>query len=150
VRSGDLDAMAVDHARAAAHDRRAGAFEKLAVHGVEPRDLDAAVGLQRLPVERGRVADAPAEARRFLEALVVVRGEAVELLRNATDVDASAAERGVLRDGDARAALRRQPAQAHAAAAGADDEEVEVAGGAHRVAATLISAPSATARRRGR
>jgi len=62
---------------------------------------------------------------RFLEALGVVGGEAVQLLRDAAEVDAGAAERGVLGDRDTRAALRCHARGPHAAAAGADDEEVE-------------------------
>src|SRR6185295_7726358 len=106
ARARDLDLAASGDPRTTAHDRRAGALDELAIDVVQARDLDAAVGLERLPVERRRFADAPAEARRFVEALVVVRGEAVQLLRDAADVDASAAERGVLGDGDACAALR--------------------------------------------
>jgi len=138
--AGDLDLVRADDARATAQQDRARARQKVAVDVVEAADLDAPVCLQRLPVER-RSADAPAEAVRFLEALGVVGGEAVQLLRNATDVDAGAAERAVFGDRDARAALRRHARSANAAAAGADDEEVEERV-AHSFASTLTSAPS--------
>ena len=120
----DLDLMRADDARASAQDRDPGADEQLAVDAVQARDLLGAVGLQRRPVE-GRPGNAPAEAVRFLEALGVVGGEAVELLRDAAEVDAGAAERGVFGDGDTRAAHGGHARGADAAAARADDEEIE-------------------------
>jgi hypothetical protein len=71
-------------------------------------------------------ATVPAEAVRFLERIGVVGREAVQLLRDAAEVDAGAAERGVLRHGDLDAALRRKTRRAHPAAAGTDDEKVEI------------------------
>src|SRR4029079_1508434 len=117
----DLDLLGPDHARTAAHQRDAGAGQDLSIDRVEAADLDATSRLQRLPVER-RGSDAPAEAVRFLEALRVMRGEAVQLLGDAAEVDAGAAERSVFGDRAPRAALRRHPRRPHAAAAGADDE----------------------------
>jgi hypothetical protein len=131
----DLDLVRTDDARTAAHQHGARAGHELAVDAVEAADLDAAVRLQRLPVER-RGADAPAEAVRLLEAFGVVGREAVQLLRDAAEVHARPAERRVLGDGDARAALRRHARGANAAAAGADDEEVE-GRVAHSVASTI-------------
>ena len=49
-----------------------------------------------------------------------------DLLRHAADVDAGAAERALLADGDLRAVGGRAARARDAAAAGADDEVVEV------------------------
>ena len=118
----DLDLVGADDARPPADQLDAGARQELAVDGIEAADLGAPVRLQRLPVE-ARGADAPAEAVRFLEAFGVVGGEAVQLLRDAADVDAGAAERRIFRDRDLDAALRGQTRGPHPAAAGTDDEE---------------------------
>ena len=136
----DLDFVRADELGPAADHGRSGAFEQLAVDAVEAADLRGAARLQGRPVEARR-ADAPAEAACLGEALGVMRGEAVQLLRNAAEVDAGAAERRVLGDGDARAALGGQASGANAGAAGADDEEVvlEGVGLAHARVATLTS-----------
>ena len=68
----------------------------------------------------------PAEAGRVVEILVEVGRVAEQLLRDAADVHAGAAEALVLRDRDARAERSRHAARAHAARAGADREEVVV------------------------
>ncbi len=109
----------------AVDQRDAGVAEQPVVDVVEARDLDRAVALQHLPVEHRR-RDVPAEAVRFLERVGVVGREAVQLLRDAAEVDAGAAERGILGDRDADAALRGEARGPHPAAAGTDDEEVEI------------------------
>ena len=136
----DLDLVRADELGPAADHGRSGALEQLAVDAVEAADLRRAPRLQGRPVE-ARGADAPAEAARLGEALGVVRGEAVQLLRNAAEIDAGAAERRVLGDRDSRAALGGQAAGANPGAAGADDEEIvlEGAGLAHARVATLTS-----------
>jgi hypothetical protein len=88
----DVDRVRIGKPRAAAQQPHAGTEEQLLVDAVEPHDLDRPVALQRRPVERRRRA-AEAVAVRFLESLAVVRGIAVQLLRDAAEVDAGAAQR---------------------------------------------------------
>ena len=121
----DLDHVRAGQSRAPTQQLHARVGQQLRVDGVQARDLTGAVGLQQRPVERRRLR-LPAEAMRFLEGFGVVRGVAVELLRDATEVDAGAAQGRVFGDRDARATLRRHARGTHAAAAGADDEEIEV------------------------
>ncbi|MCY1372631.1 hypothetical protein D9M69_598520 [compost metagenome] len=78
------------------------------------------------PVELRRRGQLPAIAFGFLERLGIAGRIAVELLRDAAHVDAGAAELGGLGQRDARAGLRRHARGAHAAAAAANDEEVEI------------------------
>ena len=87
---------------------------------ISPRRLAFSVGQSKL--RRGGVQPKPAASSKLSR---IVRGEAVQLLRDAAEVDAGAAERGVLGDGDARAALPGHARGAYAAAAGTDDEQVE-------------------------
>ena len=120
----DLDLICRDNARATLQHRDADIRKEPRINLVEAADLGCAIGLQRCPVEARRRAR-PAEAMRLLEALGVVRSEAVELLRDATEVDARAAEGSVFGHRHAQAALCGHACGAHAAAAGADDEKIE-------------------------
>ena len=61
-----------------------------------------------------------------MDALHDVRRVVHDLLRHAAHVDAGAAERSFLADGDLGAMSRRAARARDAAAAGADDEVVEV------------------------
>jgi hypothetical protein len=122
----DVDLVRRHDAGASTHERGAGAFEHRFVDAVQTCDLRRAIALEQRPVEARR-AGGPAEAARFFEGFTEMGRIAVELLGNAAQVHTGAAERAGLRDGDFRTALGRQARRAHAAAAGADDEQVEFA-----------------------
>jgi len=96
------------------------------VHAVEARDLAVLVPEQRRPVEARLAAQRPAVAARDLEVFSPVRGVGEELLRDAADVDAGAAEAAVLGDRDLRAVGRRDTARADSARAAAYREKIEV------------------------
>ena len=82
--------------------RRAGALEQAAVDAVQARDLRVLRADQRRPIERG-VADRPAEPGRVFEVVGELRRVDEELLRDAADVHAGAAEIPLLGDRDPRA-----------------------------------------------
>jgi len=103
----------------------AGAGQSPLVDAVEARDLPVLAGEQRWPVE-ARLADRPAVRGGDVEILAKVRGVGEELLRDAADIDASAAEAVGLGDGYARAVARGDAAGANAARAASDGEEVVV------------------------
>src|SRR5687767_11486167 len=103
----------------------AGIDERALVDAVKPRDLAVLAGEQRPPVE-ARLAHRPAVRRRDLEVLAKVRRIGEELLRDAADVDAGAAEAAGLGDGDARAVPGGDAARAYAARSAPYGEEVEV------------------------
>jgi hypothetical protein len=102
-----------------------GLLQDALVDAVEARDFLVLVGEQRLPVE-ARLADRPAVGGSDMEILAPVRGVGKELLRDAADVDAGAAEAIGLGDRDARAVARRDAAGANASGAASDGEEVVV------------------------
>ena len=77
--------------------RDARVVEQLGVDAVQPRDLDVLVRDQALPLEAGR-ADVPAVRGGVGEVVPVVRGVDEELLRDAADVHAGAAEASLLDD----------------------------------------------------
>src|SRR5256885_16418537 len=108
--------MRAANGSATAHDLDSGEREHALVDAVQAQDLAVLVGEQALPVEH-RLADGPAEALRDLEILAQVRGVGEQLLRNAADVDAGAAEAVRLGDGDARSVAGGDAARAHAAGA---------------------------------
>jgi hypothetical protein len=122
----DLDRVAVDQLRPAGDERDARIFQQRAVDAVEPRDLFGALCLEVGPVELRRLGQRPAVARGFLERFGVTGRVAVELLRNAAHVDAGAAQLGRFGQPHAGTGLRGHARGAHAAAAAADDEEIEV------------------------
>ncbi len=95
----DLDRMRVHHRRAAAQNLYAGERQHALVHAVQACDLAVLVGDQRRPVE-ARLAHGPAVALRDLEVLAEVGRVREQLLRDAADVDAGAAEAIGLGDGD--------------------------------------------------
>jgi hypothetical protein len=99
--------------------------EHALVDAVQARDLAVLVGEQRLPVE-ARLARGPAVRRRDLEILAKVRRVGEQLLGDAADVDAGAAEAARLGDADARAVPGGDAACAYAARSASYGEEVEV------------------------
>src|SRR5258708_37264138 len=117
--------MRAAHDGSARHDFHAGELQHALVDAVQARDLAVLAGEQRFPVE-ARLADAPAVERGGLEILPEVRGVGEELLRDAADVDAGAAEETGLGDRDARPVAGADPACADAAGAASYREEVVV------------------------
>jgi hypothetical protein len=106
-------------------DRDAGFGQHALVHAVEARDLLVLVGDERRPIEAG-FTDRPAKGARNLEVLAEMRRVGKELLRDAADVDARAAEAIGFGDRDLRAIARRDAADANAAGAASYGEEVVV------------------------
>src|SRR5438067_11490796 len=86
-----LHRVRIDDRGAAADDFHAGRREQPLVNGVEPRDLLVLVRKQRGPFEAWFAAR-PAVGLGDLEFLAPVRRVGEELLRDAADVDAGAAE----------------------------------------------------------
>ena len=121
----DLHAMGIAQDRAGRDDLDARLLEELAIDAIEPCDLGVLVGNEARPVEVP-LADRPAEARRVLEMRAVMAGIDKELLGDAADVDAGAAQVALLGKRDARAVARRHARRAHPARAAADHEEVVV------------------------
>jgi hypothetical protein len=95
------------------------------VHPVQAVDLAVLVGDEARPVE-GRLVDLPAEVGRVLQVVAEVRRVGEQLLGDAADVDAGAAEAARFGDGDARAQRGRDAAGAYAAGTAADGEKVVV------------------------
>jgi len=117
MRSKDRCARSVDfHARV---------DEDAFVDSVQARDLAVLVLEQSRPVE-ARLAERPAVRGGNAEILTEVRGVGEQLLRDAADVDAGAAEAAVLGDRDLGAVARGNAARAYAARAAADREKVVV------------------------
>ena len=106
-------------------DLDAGIDEDALVDAVQARDLAVLVGEQRRPVE-ARLADAPAVGGSELEILAQVRRVGEQLLRDAADVDAGAAEAAGLGDRDLRAVAGGDAARAYAAGAAAYREKVVI------------------------
>ena len=120
----DRERVRRGEARAALEQLDAGVVEQPAVDAVEPRDLLILVRDQGGPGEGG-LAQAPAETGRVLDLVAHARGVDQELLGDAADVDAGAAEPRLLGQRDPSAGRGGHPCRAHAAAAAADDEEIE-------------------------
>ena len=95
------------------------------VDTVQPVDFAILVGKQRLPVET-RLADLPAEARRFLELLGKMAGIDEELLRYAATNDAGAANAIFLGHRHFRAMAGGHTAGTYTTGAGSDHKEVIV------------------------
>ena len=135
--SGDQDILgavlvAADFHRVLTHQHgpaveqvNARAFEQQRINAVEPGNLSGAVRLERLPVQRRRLAD-PAKAVRFFKTFGEMGRVAVELFRDAAEVDTGAAHFRHFGQRHAGAALRGHAGSAHAAAAPANDEQVEI------------------------
>jgi len=121
----DGNGVRIGELRAAADDRDSRFRQDVFVDAVEARDLPVLVGEQRRPVEAW-LTDDPAVGRGDLEVFPPMRGVGEELLRNAADVDAGAAETVGFSDRDLRPVRRRDPAGANAAGAASDDEEVVI------------------------
>jgi hypothetical protein len=106
-------------------DLDAGLCQHAFIDRVEARDLAVLVPNKRGPVE-ARLADGPAVAARNLEILAEMRGVGEQLLRDAADVDAGAAEAAVLGDRYSGAVARGHAAGTDAARAAADREKVVI------------------------
>jgi hypothetical protein len=106
-------------------DFHARLLQDVFVDAVEARDFLVLVGEQRLPVE-ARLADSPTIGGGDVEILSPVRGVGEELLRDAADVDAGAAEAVGLGDRRARAVGRGNAAGANTAGSASYGEEVVV------------------------
>src|SRR5256885_3038376 len=115
----------IDEGGASAYDSNADGAQQSLVDGVESRYLLVLVGEQRPPVEL-RPRCRPAVGLGDLEFLAPVGRVGEELLRDAADVDAGAAEKARFGDGDCRAIARRDAARAYAARAAAYREEIEI------------------------
>jgi hypothetical protein len=121
----DFHLVRAPHRGAAAQDLDPGERERAFVERIEARDLAILVREQRAPVEMG-LAERPAESRRDLEILAEMRRVREQLLGNAADVDAGAAEAARLGDRDARAVACGDAACADAAGSASYGEEVVV------------------------
>src|SRR6185436_12451439 len=121
----DRNRVRIHHLRATVQDLDPGVLQHPFVDAVEPRDLPVLVGEQRLPVET-RLSDRPAIGGGDVKILAPVRGVGEELLRDAADVDAGAAEAIGFGDRDLRAVSGGNAAGANAARAASDGEEVVV------------------------
>jgi hypothetical protein len=110
--------MRVDDGGPPAVDRDAGDVEDALVDRVEAGDLLVLVSYKNTPIE-ARLTGRPAVSLGDLELLAPVRRVGEELLRNAADVDAGAAEATRFGDRDLRAVGSRYAAGANAARAGA-------------------------------
>jgi hypothetical protein len=106
-------------------DLDAGIDQHALVDAVQPRDLAVLVRDQGLPVE-GAFADGPAVGAREREVLAEMRGVGEELLRDAADVDAGAAEAAGLGERDLGAVRGGNAAGANAAGAAAYREKIVV------------------------
>jgi hypothetical protein len=106
-------------------DLDAGIDQHALVDAVQPRDLAVLVRDQGLPVE-GALADGPAVGAGEREVLAEMRGVGEQLLRDAADVDAGAAEAAGLGERDPGAIGSGDAAGADAARAAADGEKIVV------------------------
>jgi hypothetical protein len=125
----------IEKPRPAAHQPDARARQQLVVHPIEPGDLRGTAGPQALPVE-AHFADVPSEADGLLELFMAMRRMAVQLLRDAAEVHASAAERAALGHDDPRSPCSGHAAGAHAATARTHHEEIAI----ERVHGTFLQA----------
>ena len=121
----DLHGMRIQHPGPGLEQFDAVAVEQAAVDRVEARDLLVLVADQRGPVE-GALAHGPAEAGGVLEVVGEVGAVDQQLLGNAADVDAGAAQVAFFRHRHARAVDGRHTAGAYAPGARADGEQVVV------------------------
>ena len=117
--------MRVPHRGAGAVDLHAGVDEHALVDAVQSGDLAVLVREERRPVE-ARLAARPAVGGGDLELLAEMRGVGKELLRDAADVDAGAAEAPGLGDRDFRPVRGGHAARAHSARAAAYREKVVI------------------------
>ena len=106
-------------------DLHARPFEQADVDRVQAIDLLLHVVAQRRPGMRGLAAH-PAVGRRILELVRELGAIDQKLLRHAAPDHAGAADAIVLADADSRAVAGGNARSAHAARAGADDEQVVV------------------------
>jgi hypothetical protein len=113
----------------AAHDLDARDLQHALVDAVQARDLAVLVGKQRRPIEAGFCLicpEGPAIGLGDLEVLAEMRRVGEELLRDAADVDAGAAEAVGFGDRDLGAVGGADTACPDAARAAADGEKIVV------------------------
>jgi hypothetical protein len=106
-------------------DLHAGIGQHALVDAVEPRNLAVLVFQKRRPVEAW-FPYGPSVTARDLEILAEMRGVGEQLLGDAADVDAGAAEAAVFGDRDFRAIAGRDAARADPARTPAYREEVVI------------------------
>jgi hypothetical protein len=119
------DGIPVDDLCPSAVDLNPGLGEHAFVDAVQARDLAVLVVEQRRPVE-ARFPYGPAVAARDLEILAEMRGVGEQLLGDAADIDAGAAEAAVFGDRDFRTVACGDPARADPARTAAYREEVVI------------------------
>lgn len=106
-------------------NRNARVYQEALVDAVQARDLAFLVLQELVPIE-GRLGDAPAEIRGVLQVVAEVRCVGKQLLRDAADVDAGAAEAAGLGDRDAGAECGADAARANPARTATDGEKIVV------------------------
>jgi hypothetical protein len=107
-------------------DLNAGLDQHVLVYAVQARDLAVLVPEQRRPVEARLAAQREAVAARNFKVFPPVRGVGEQLLRDAADIDAGAAEAAVFGDGDFRAIGGRDTTCTDSARAPAYREEIVI------------------------
>ena len=121
----DLHRVRVDQLAASVDQLHPGILQQPQIDAVQPVDLGVLALDQARPVMR-RLAHIPAEAGGILEIAMEMRGIDQQLLRHAAADDAGAADPVILADRHPRPMPGGNPAGAHAARPGANDEEVVV------------------------
>jgi hypothetical protein len=106
-------------------DLDAGVDQHALVDAIQPRDLAVLVRQEGFPIKRLITASPPIGTRDF-EVLAKMRGVGKQLLRDAADVDAGAAEAARLGDRDLCSVPGRDAARADPARAAAYREEIVV------------------------
>src|SRR5665213_4492897 len=91
-----LDRMRIDNPCAASEDLYAGIDQQILIDSVEASDLGVLVGDQFVPVEAA-IAKRPTKTRGIMECFAEFGSVHEDLLRDAADVDASAAQVPLLR-----------------------------------------------------
>src|SRR5262245_33070430 len=117
--------MRIDDIGMALEKGDAGVAQKLAIDIVEPLNLLVFVCYQFCPIEAPRLSR-PAVAREIVEVFAIMGSVNQQFLRNATDVDAGAAEITLFGYGDLGAERSRHPARPHAAGARTDGKQIVV------------------------
>ena len=125
VLSVDCHRMGIDQRGPAGEGLNACAFKQLHINAVQTRNFPRPINFKGFPVQRRGFTD-PAKTVGFFKTFGEVRRVAVELFRDATEVDAGAAHFGNLGQGNLGAALGSHTRRAHAAAAAANHEKVKV------------------------
>jgi hypothetical protein len=120
-----LQSVGIKERRTRIESGDAGAFEQFYVDAVQAGDFLVLGGDQSFPIMHRRHA-APAEAGSIPRPGTVFGRLHHHFFRHAADINASAAPMLRLGDRDARAVARRDARAANAAAAAADDKQIEI------------------------